>query len=254
MVPYSGLLPIQGDSNHDGIDTGVASDEWIGSLGAAFLPNGADEILLVHWSDDQYGTGDDSNPNSVVPSSVCIAYTPVSSEADYGDAPSSYGSMCYYINDNNPTRLGNSVDGESSANTSGDAQGDDNDGIDDEDGVTFANPSGLTAGASESVTVSWSSNDNDSYISGWIDFNNNGTFDADEKVIDDFKQGAFNNTSTGSETFVFDVPADAVCGLTFARFIITSDPNEGLRATFASLATLVMMGKLKTTKLPFSAG
>ena len=76
--------PYTGDSNHDGIDTGVASDEWIGSSGAASLPNGADEILLVHWSDDQYGTGDDSNPNSVVPSSVCIAYTPVSLEADAG--------------------------------------------------------------------------------------------------------------------------------------------------------------------------
>ena len=47
---------------------------WRGSLGTGFLPNGADQIFIEHWS-----VGNDAScangPNSVVPSSVCISYS-----------------------------------------------------------------------------------------------------------------------------------------------------------------------------------
>lgn len=65
-----------GNTNNDGIDTGALSDEWLGALGSGSLPDGADEILLVHYSDSQYGTNS-GGANSVVPSSVCIHYTPI---------------------------------------------------------------------------------------------------------------------------------------------------------------------------------
>ncbi|MFZ1705526.1 MAG: SdrD B-like domain-containing protein [Saprospiraceae bacterium] len=50
---------------------------WRGSLGTtAYLPNGADQIILEHWA-----VANDANcsnsANSVVPVSVCIGYTPV---------------------------------------------------------------------------------------------------------------------------------------------------------------------------------
>ena len=78
--PYTGVT-----GGIDGIDTGVNSDEWVGPLGTTVnLPNGADEIILVHWSDDTYGEGDHSNANSVVPSSVCISYN-TSNNASIGD-------------------------------------------------------------------------------------------------------------------------------------------------------------------------
>ena len=78
----------------DGIDRGVISDEWVGPLGTTFnLPDGADEIILVHWSNDVYGEGDHSNANSVVPSSVCIGYETGAPNIDYGDAPSTYGNI-----------------------------------------------------------------------------------------------------------------------------------------------------------------
>ena len=67
-----------GESNYtvDGIATGQESAEWLGSLGANIqLPNGADQIKLVHWSNATYGENDNSNPNSIYPSSVCISYT-----------------------------------------------------------------------------------------------------------------------------------------------------------------------------------
>ncbi|WP_160213735.1 SdrD B-like domain-containing protein, partial [Phaeodactylibacter xiamenensis] len=174
--------------------------------------------------------------------------------SDYGDAPDSYGSICYYIDDANPTRLGATVDSDDNFQSSANADGDDNDGNNDDDGVTFANPSGLTAGASESVTVTWSTNDNDSYISAWIDFNQNGTFDANEKVIDDFEQGAFNNTSTGAESFTFMVPADAVCGTTFARFIITSDPNEGPTGDFCNSGNTSDDGEVEDYQVTILSG
>ncbi|MEL7120434.1 MAG: hypothetical protein AAFO07_13370, partial [Bacteroidota bacterium] len=61
-------------SGNDGIATGVESDYWRGGLGTIVLPNGADQIKLVHWSNSTYGMGDGSNANSVVPASVCMSY------------------------------------------------------------------------------------------------------------------------------------------------------------------------------------
>jgi hypothetical protein len=48
------------------------SAAWRGELGSALLPNGADTIMLVHWPAEN----PDTNPNSVVPSSLCIKYKP----------------------------------------------------------------------------------------------------------------------------------------------------------------------------------
>ena len=78
--PYTGIT-----GGADGIDTGVVSDEWVGPLGGlTTLPNGADEIWLVHWSDNTYGEGDNSNNNDVYPTSVCIEYE-TSQLASIGD-------------------------------------------------------------------------------------------------------------------------------------------------------------------------
>lgn len=62
------------DMDDDGLATGDLTVEWLGSLGSTTLTAGADELLLVHWADSEYGMGDGSSPNSVVPSSVCIDY------------------------------------------------------------------------------------------------------------------------------------------------------------------------------------
>ncbi|MBL7776564.1 MAG: hypothetical protein JNK89_11215, partial [Saprospiraceae bacterium] len=49
----------------------VTQGYWRGTLGSAFLPNGADQIIIQHWS----VVNDCNSPNSVVPVSVCIEYT-----------------------------------------------------------------------------------------------------------------------------------------------------------------------------------
>ncbi|NNC82298.1 MAG: hypothetical protein HKN79_01875, partial [Flavobacteriales bacterium] len=55
--------------------TGVVNAEWVGALDQdIYLPNGADEIKIVHYEDDNYGVGSTSSANSVVPVSVCLSY------------------------------------------------------------------------------------------------------------------------------------------------------------------------------------
>ena len=67
--------PYSGDPGDDGITPGWASDYWRGPMsGWVNLANGTDQILLIHWSDPTYGTGDTETANSVVPTSVCIDF------------------------------------------------------------------------------------------------------------------------------------------------------------------------------------
>ena len=57
--------------------TGTTSAEWVGSIGSnVSIPNGVDAIYLVHYEDDNLGTGSSSSANSVVPVSICLDYTP----------------------------------------------------------------------------------------------------------------------------------------------------------------------------------
>jgi|GEM_PF-1079966 len=77
--------PWTGTTSSDGIATGVASAQWQGPLGSAVLPDGADEMVFVHWSDIELGEGDVSNTNSVVPTSVCIEITAPANPGSIGD-------------------------------------------------------------------------------------------------------------------------------------------------------------------------
>ena len=79
------------------------------------------------------------------------------------------------------------------------------------------------------VSFSWSSNDSEGHIFGWIDFNGDGDFDdPSERIIDNFLVGSAGHTngSVGSASVQFNVPLTAVCGVSYARFTIQSDINE----------------------------
>ena len=59
------------------LGTGTTSAEWVGSIGSnVSIPNGVDAIYLVQYNDDYLGNGSTSTPNSVVPVSICLDYTP----------------------------------------------------------------------------------------------------------------------------------------------------------------------------------
>jgi choice-of-anchor A domain-containing protein len=69
---------LQGESSYtDDLTDGVTSAEWSGSLGSISLPNGADEVRIIHYEHGTYGSGSVASANSVVPSSICISYAPV---------------------------------------------------------------------------------------------------------------------------------------------------------------------------------
>ena len=166
---------------------------------------------------------------------------------DYGDAPASYGEICYTIKADgdpySPTRFGVLVDGENSMPHSNNADGDGS----DEDGFTFSNNGNWSVGSTQDITLSWTTNDNNGHVFGWIDWDGNGTFDNDELVITSFLVGENDGTSdnygglrqkSGNKTISITVPNDAVCGSTYARFTIQSDSNqEGPTGTFCSTDT-----------------
>ena len=146
----------------------------------------------------------------------CYTFTQAS---DYGDAPASYGSADHTIDVNNLTNsiyLGTTVDYEAADQASATANGDDINGVNDDDGVAFP---ALVLDASASIPVKvTATEDSYGFISAWIDWNGNGDFnDAGEQIATNvpvFASGTVNLTG-------IIVPAHALTSTpAFARFRI----------------------------------
>lgn len=149
--------------------------------------------------------------------------------ADYGDAPAGYGTVGHVVGG---PRLGALRESEPTSQFSASANGDDNAGQDDEDGVLIGN---LFQGRTTtfSVNVQGLSGGSIAAVAGWIDFNGDGDFnDASEKVL------STNRSANGS--FTFDVALTAAMrggfkGQSIARFRVV-DSVESLN-TPATIAT-----------------
>jgi len=117
---------------------------------------------------------------------------------DFGDAPENYGSASHYIVLN--TRyLGSSPDGEADQQYSQEADGDDRNGRDDEDGVTFPD---MIQGTRVTVRINIVGSGR---LNGWMDWNGDGDFsDLNEKVANNISR------STGPFNLSVNVPADAI--------------------------------------------
>lgn len=136
---------------------------------------------------------------------------------DWGDLPDTYGTTGGV---NGPRhgilqgfQLGNRVDGEGNGIPTANANGDDlNSAASDEDGVDFLNfiPGSTTAQIRVRVN---SGSYAPGFINGWIDWNDNGTFEASEQVI--------TSQQRGTGTYLFSVPA-----------ISDSPPLLGYKARF----------------------
>lgn len=126
---------------------------------------------------------------------------------DYGDAPASYGSANHIMDFSR--YLGSELDGEDADLASANADGDDLDGVDDEDGVVF--PDEIHRNETITIPVTTSGT---GYLNVWFDWNGDGDFsDAGEQVTDDIQR------ISGTEDLVITVPGNAIITLpTFARF------------------------------------
>jgi len=139
---------------------------------------------------------------------------------DYGDAPSSYGSPRHNIA--NGVFMGNEVDHDIQPYYSVDANGDDLNGIDDEDGVTLVDGSNLNGSyfavnALQKLKIKASKA---GYLNVWLDYNINGVFDDGEKIID------AKLLSVGDQTISFNVPNGLVVNkTTYIRFRFSSTPT-----------------------------
>ena len=150
---------------------------------------------------------------------------------DFGDAPASYGTT---LSGNGASHgistgltLGALIDRESDGQPTNAADGDNNTGLDDEDGVTLTSPLSPGATATFDVTVTNTAG-GASYLQGFMDFDGDGTFNgAGEQFLVDrvIGNGLVNETISVS----VNVPPDAKLGSTFARFRLSQ--QTGLGAT-----------------------
>ena len=138
---------------------------------------------------------------------------------DFGDAPASYGSASAEIRlfkdefgiYENFVFLGDTVDHETTYFSTTFADGDNNDNLNDEDGVVFPD---VVQGTTIKIPVSVTVRGGFGFLNAWIDWNGDGDFDdAGEQIV-------VNQPLFASELIELqvDVPANAIVGNTFARF------------------------------------
>ncbi|MCD4796729.1 MAG: hypothetical protein K8R49_06115 [Candidatus Cloacimonetes bacterium] len=144
-------------------------------------------------------------------------------ELDFGDAPDpNYPTLLVnngagHILDG-ITYLGAQVDAEPDGLPDPNALGDDNNNLDDEDGVLFVCP--LIPGEQGAVYVQASTS---GLLNAWLDFDGNNSWDVSEQIFTD------RSLIAGWNSLNFPVPTTAVPGVTFARFRF--DTGGGLGVT-----------------------
>jgi hypothetical protein len=209
MTTWSGQDTVEGQINYDGdelrCDSTNDDGNCVTDLGT----------VLTDDFDVSFYVKGDKKPLKVYDVQLRLEYETdevPEPTLDYGDAPASYGteSLARTVGD---TYLGAAVDAELEALVSEDAMGDDNDGIDDEDGVTFP---ALTAGETAEATVTATGGT----LDVMVDWNADGDFDDDGELT------AGIATVAGDNTVPLAVPVHAA-GDTFARFVLTGADDVG---------------------------
>jgi uncharacterized repeat protein (TIGR01451 family) len=154
----------------------------------------------------------------VVSSAVGVVTSVVASVSvqpmDFGDAPTNYPTLLtsngarHIISDG--VYLGNGLNQDADGKPDVAANGDDAD-----DGISFV--TNMVAGQTAAIQIVASTN---GYLSGWIDFDQTGNWNAAYKHI--FESQAVTN---GTNILSFEVPYFAQVGTTFARFRFTTSTN-----------------------------
>ncbi|MCA9564388.1 MAG: proprotein convertase P-domain-containing protein, partial [Myxococcales bacterium] len=240
-----------------GTDLQVAGDWTEGDSSAA---DGEDDAnVIVHFDGPvtrvryTYAQGNDQTDSAV-------QYTGLSDfnfcSSDYGDAPSSYESMnvASHLLAYRDLYLGSAPPfGELAAASSADALGDNLGGLGEiEDGATAlpvagGTPVQFTCGAHTAAVgrycreVTYTNNQGiPAQLAGWVDFNGNGVFDANERSLPNlaigsggavdgtFTTGNIAPNSSGTAILLWDIPggiAGATLNLSYLRLRITTDPS-----------------------------
>ena len=208
-----------------------------GGFGAAWITNGDTLYMFNNNSGTIYKINVTTGVSSIQSQSAAngnndgmscaLANDPfdVNGILDYGDLPDSYNTLknnsgaAAVTNTSFRIGDGNTIDTDGQPNTAAD-----NDAFDD--GVSVGGNSFqnifLTQGVSYTIDISIPMNSG--YVSAWIDWNQNGGFETNEKVISD------QNPTSGNVAYEVAVPANAE-GSYYARFRLagrTGAPSFGL--------------------------
>ncbi|MDZ7722544.1 MAG: GEVED domain-containing protein [candidate division KSB1 bacterium] len=153
-------------------------------------------------------------------------------DRDYGDAPDSYptleadGGACHFVG---ALSLGEHIDAEIDGIPSALARGDDDHGIDDEDGVTFSRTF-FHRDDEIDVQITIHSEDSSKHclVQGWVDFNQNNVFDSDMLGYNElvyFSSDVVSAGATATHDFTLEIPEDAEFGRIAARFRLFTGPD-----------------------------
>jgi len=169
---------------------------------------------------DLFAYGPSSSNNDGARCALAPVIATDAASIDFGDAPASYGSLANdngarHSTANNTIFMGSGVDAEFDS-FQFPLSDDDTDGNDDEDGVAFV--TGIEVGNDAVLQLVSSSS---AYVNAWIDFDGNGVFGADEKILD------ARSVVQGNNTFSYNVPEWAQANSTWARFRISSTAEVG---------------------------
>ncbi|KAA1261126.1 hypothetical protein LF1_36700 [Rubripirellula obstinata] len=208
------FVPIVG-----GTDNSVNGTRLLAELNAMY--NGSIIVdLEIDEHDDDFSVGDLSIREAIDlagglthPPQITFSDAVLAGEyVDFGDAPESfrtsivrYGPAHLAIG----PRLGSLRDGETNGQPTPIADGE---GVDD-DGVLFGR---IVAGNAAGINVDLQ-NAASAHVDAWIDFDQDGAFNDDERILNKAAVGA------GVQTLNYTVPSEALSGQTVARVRVSSD-------------------------------
>ncbi|MCP4275134.1 MAG: hypothetical protein GY779_02135, partial [Gammaproteobacteria bacterium] len=211
--------------------SGDNNDALVLALGGHITPyiNSSNEIVNTgHNKGGGFGDGTTSNRSQYEAQPVPVDLLNCLIFEDFGDAPDTYGTTSAAngaqhelldfneVNTTSSLMLGSTVDFEFDGQPSTAADGDGS----DEDGITWPT---LSAGNSYSETITLvNTTGAAAYLNVWIDFDQNGTFEAGEQITTD--QVVANAATTAPLSFT--VPPGATLGTTFARIRLCDGSGE----------------------------
>lgn len=146
-----------------------------------------------------------------------ITFEVVDNALDFGDAPASYGTLLAADGARHVAtgpQLGASRDSETDGAPSANANGDGS----DEDGVMFGAIGAGSPGAAVNIELSSASQ---GYVDAWIDFNQNGSFDDGERILNSVL------IDQSMQTLNYELPADLATGDYQARVRLSSSGGLG---------------------------